>query len=535
VEEREQKLKNFGENSDFIIIGSGLAGLYAALLLSRYGNVLVLSKKSVAESNTWYAQGGIAAALGDPDSPAQHFADTMTAGAGFNDPEALNILVEEGPRGIKDLQELGVVFDHQDEGLALGQEGAHSFRRVLRIGGDATGRHLVDSLYRLAQQKENIYFDENAFVVDLIVDKGECKGICWYHEGKVFYLYSKAVILATGGGGFLFSRTTNPETATADGVALAYHAGAAVANLEFVQFHPTVFFKESKAFLISEAVRGEGGYLVNEAGERFVFNYHKDGELGPRDIVARAIVWEMNNTGGKVYLDLRHLPAHFIKERFPTIYTKCLEWGVDITVELLPVCPASHYFIGGVKVDYDSKTTVKGLFAVGETASSGVHGANRLASNSLLEALVFSRRAAYYIGENLAYKDHPAPAKQETVTYNTKESEKALQIKTELRRLMWEKVGLFRQEDVLLEALQQIEEWMKIFDYKTKIPEIKELQNMLLVSRLIAEASLQRRESRGCHFRVDYPDTSPEAMYYLIFQKKDGFKGVQLHCSFLPG
>ncbi len=535
MEKRDQNLKKFGEKSDFIIIGSGLAGLYAALLLSRYGNVLVLSKKSVVESNTWYAQGGIAAALSDPDSPAQHFADTMTAGAGFNDPEAVNILVEEGPKGIKELQELGVAFDRQGKDLALGQEGAHSFRRVLRIGGDATGRHLVDSLYRLAQQKENIFFDENAFVVDLIVDKGECKGICWYHNGEIFYLYSKAVILATGGGGFLFSRTTNPETATADGVALAYHAGAAVANLEFVQFHPTVFFKESKAFLISEAVRGEGGYLVNETGERFMFNYHQDGELGPRDIVARAIVWEMNNTGGSVYLDLRHLPGDFIKKRFPTIYAKCLEWGVDITMELLPVCPASHYFIGGVKVDHDSKTTVERLFAVGETASSGVHGANRLASNSLLEALVFSRRAAYYIAENLASKDLPAPVKVETVIPQSRESENALQAKIELRRLMWEKVGLFRQEDVLLEAIQQIEEWMEKFDYETKIPEIKELQNMLLVSRLIAEASLRRRESRGCHFRLDYPEISPEAMYYLIFQKKDGFKGVQLHCSFPHG
>ncbi len=530
MERQEKQLKVEQGRTDFIIIGSGIAGLYTALKLSQYGKVSVLCKKSALESNTWFAQGGIAAVFGELDSSEQHFNDTIAAGADFGSPDAVKIMVEEGPLCINDLQEMGVKFDRNGAEFALGKEGAHSHRRILRIGGDATGRYLVQSLHGIACKNDNIFFHEDAYVLDLLVDNEECKGVRWYGSGKVFEYFGKAVILASGGGGFLFWHTTNPEMATADGAALAYHAGAEVSDLEFVQFHPTVFFKEDKAFLISEAVRGEGAHLVNRHGERFMFNYHDQGELGPRDIVARALIQEKNKSKGIVCLDLRHLGEDFIQKRFPTIYKTCLEWGLDITKELIPVCPAAHYFIGGIRVDSEGKTNVKGLFAVGEAALTGVHGANRLASNSLLEALVFSRRAASYINRNTGDLELYKFKKFGRYKLSLKEQEESYIYKDNLRKLMWDNVGLFRREKTLEEAIRQLDGWMDLWDYETYNPNVRELQNMLLVSRMIAGAALYRRESRGCHYREDYPERSKEEKYHFVFQKKHGVKGVEDRC-----
>lgn len=516
--------------TDYIIIGSGIAGLYTALKLSRCGRVSVFCKKSALESNTWFAQGGIAAVFGERDSAEQHFNDTMIAGADFGNPDAVRVMVEEGPLCINDLQDMGVKFDRRGEEFALGKEGAHSRSRILRIGGDATGRFLVQSLHRIACNNKNITFHEDAFILHLLTDKGFCKGVRWYESGKVSECYGKAVVLASGGGGYLFRHTTNPEMATADGAALAYDAGAEVSDLEFVQFHPTVFFKDDKAFLISEAVRGEGAHLVNINEERFMFNYHEAGELGPRDVLARALIQEKMKTNGNVCLDLRHLGGDFIKKRFPTIYRTCYEWGLDITKELTPVCPAAHYFIGGIKVDPEGKTGVEGLYAVGEAALTGVHGANRLASNSLLEALVFSRRAARYISRN---SGHAGQAKNAEFTWYEpcrEESEQSFNYKNSLRELMWDKVGLFRSEKTLEEAVSQIDEWINFWHLDTYNPHVRELQNMLLISRMIAGAALHRRESRGCHFREDYPERSAEGKYHLVFQKKHGIEGVKKRC-----
>lgn len=555
----ENKMNKWN-STDYLIVGSGIAGLYSALLLARYGKVLVLCKRSALESNTWLAQGGIAAVFGEKDSLDQHMVDTITAGAEFNDRDAVKMMVEEGPGCIYELEKLGVDFDRQGDELALGQEGAHTRRRVLRIGGDATGRFLVQSLTRLAYDEDNITIVEDAFALDLLGDENECKGVRWTQDEQLYDTYCKAVVLSTGGGGYLYWHTTNPETATADGSALAYKAGAGIGDLEFVQFHPTVFFKGEKAFLISEAVRGEGAYLVNEKGERFMKEYHPDEELGPRDVVSRAMMREMEKYNQNVYLDLRHLDGKYIKERFPTIYTTCYEWGVDITSERIPICPAAHYFIGGIVVDSESRTGVNRLFAVGEAAATGVHGANRLASNSLLEALVFSKRAANFIGENQHLLEFPVPFEGESFRAGVdtagegeqldkkvekgldreldrevvKENE-AIAFSTELRKMMWQKVGLFRQESTLQEAVAQLDKWIEDYNFYTQNPRIKEVQNMLLTSRLLAEAALQRRESRGCHYRDDYPEVFPEENYHLIFQRGSGFKGVKQECLFPPG
>ena len=552
--------KNQSNSTDYLIVGSGIAGLYSALLLARYGKVLVLCKGSSLESNTWLAQGGIAAVFGEKDSLDQHMTDTITAGVGFNDRKAVRMMVEEGPGCIYELEKMGVDFDRQGDDFALGQEGAHTRRRVLRIGGDATGRFLVQSLTRLAHEENNITIAENAFALDLLGDENECKGVRWTQDEKLYETYCKAVILSTGGGGYLYWHTTNPESATADGSALAYKAGAGIGDLEFVQFHPTVFFKGEKAFLISEAVRGEGAYLVNEKGERFMKEYHPDEELGPRDVVSRAMMREMEKDNQNVYLDLRHLDGKYIKERFPTIYTTCYDWGVDITRDRIPICPAAHYFIGGIVVDSESRTGVPRLFAVGEAAATGVHGANRLASNSLLEGLVFSKRAASFIGECPDLLEFPSPIEGESFRAGVdgadegdevgkkfdeeldrehdrdvvKENE-AIAFTTELRKMMWQKVGLFRNESTLQEATAQLDRWIEDYNFYTQNPRIKEVQNMLLVSRLLAEAALQRRESRGCHYRDDYPETSSEGNTHLIFQRRSGFKGVKQECLFPPG
>lgn len=499
--------------TDFIIIGSGIAGLYTAIRLADYGRVTVLSKQDLISGNTWFAQGGIAAAFSSEDSPALHLEDTWEAGASFGDRQAIAALVEEAPARINDLLAMGIEFDRRNGLFDLGQEGAHSRKRILHIGGDATGRELVEALLNRAKGK-GIFFIEGAFATRLLVMENGCRGVAYLKDNCPCYLYAGAVILATGGCGQLFQYTTNAPAVTGDGLVMAYRAGAVLRDLEFFQFHPTVFLSEQGSpFLISEAVRGEGACLINFRGERFMERYDLRGDLGPRDIVSRGILAEQKATGHDVFLDLRHLGAAFVRERFPTINSRCLEWGLDITSQPIPVSPAAHYLIGGVQVDLEGRTTVPNLFAVGEVASTGVHGANRLASNSLLEGLVFGHRvveaAAAAAGGSLS----GAPLRDENCLEEAPpEVERCcLKMRPYLQEIMWEGVGLLRYEEGLLRVRRRLHEWRHLLGWRFSRPEPCEAQNMLLLAGLMTGAALMRKESRGCHFREDYPE--PDAAF----------------------
>lgn len=513
----------------YIVIGSGIAGLFTAILLADKGPVTVFSKQDLIAGNTWFAQGGIAAAFAPEDSPSLHFDDTWEAGACFGNREAIRLLVEEAPARINDLLMLGVKFDRANGAVALGREGAHSQNRILHIGGDATGKELIEVLLAVAREK-GVSFVEDAFVDDLLVVDGCCRGIIYLRHNKLRLLGARAVILATGGCGQFFEYTTNAPAITGDGLSLAYRAGAVIRDLEFFQFHPTVFLPpQGQPFLISEAVRGEGAYLVNSKGQRFMDKYHERAELGPRDIVSRSIVDESQISGEPVYLDLRHLGAKFIPERFPTIYQRCFEWGIDITNQLIPVTPAAHYLIGGVKVDLDGQTAVKNLYAVGEIASTGVHGANRLASNSLLEGLVFGYRAASSIVEIKDFNYNEDNADMVDINLNpadhAAESE-CLKLRAKLQYLMWKHVGLVRDEENLLFVKEQLTQWLPMIDYNYSSVGSNENRNILLGACMMCEAALARRESRGCHYRSDYPlSDSALASQRVVFFRPDNYTG----------
>src|SRR5262245_37762221 len=382
---------------DYIVIGSGVAGLRAAIELARDGRVAVLTKDRLDESNTEYAQGGVAVAMSDDDEISLHFEDTLKAGAGLCDEQAVRVLVEEGPRYITELIEWGARFDREGGALQFTQEAAHSRRRILHANGDSTGREIVRALIAHARKQSNIQLVAHAATVGLIVEDGRCAGVRFIdpNESLLREMYARAVVLATGGAGQIFAQTTNPSIATGDGMAMAYAAGATMCDLEFTQFHPTALAIEgAPRFLLSEALRGEGAILRNHEGEAFARRYDDRGEMASRDIVARAIVAEMERTGARwMYLDLTHLKADFLRERFPNIFETCLRYGLDLTKDRLPVSPAAHYVMGGVKTDTYGRTTLAALYAAGEVAGTGVHGANRLASNSLLEGLVFGARA----------------------------------------------------------------------------------------------------------------------------------------------
>lgn len=509
-----------GGRTDFLIVGSGVAGLYTAIRLAEHGRVIVLSKQDLIAGNTWFAQGGIAAAFSAEDSPELHLEDTWQAGACFGDRAAIGVLVEEAPDRIRDLLELGVLFDRRNGAIDLGQEGAHSRKRILHIGGDATGRELVEVLLHRARQKE-VVFVEDAFVRQLIVSDGLCRGVLFSKGGTDYALYSDVVILAAGGCGQLFKCTTNSPAVTGDGLAMAYHAGAILRDLEFFQFHPTVYFPTTgNPFLISEAVRGEGARLVNSGGESFMKRYHTRGELGPRDVVSRAILAEQERTGNEVFLDLRHLGTSFIRQRFPTIFGRCREWGLDITTSLIPVSPAAHFLIGGVAVDLDGRTAVENLLAVGEIASTGVHGANRLASNSLLEGLVFGYRVAGAAASLKSGKSTSPVTVRMDFNEADKKAEKACAaVRPLLQEVMWNNVGLIRTEEGLAAARDSLSEWRHLLHYRFRRVEFHETQNMLLIAMMMTGAALARRESKGCHFRSDYPDPAPgNVPRYINFQ-----------------
>jgi L-aspartate oxidase len=500
-------------HADFLIVGSGIAGLRAAVELSDAGSVLILTKAEPRDGNTANAQGGIAAAVAPGDSPEAHGLDTLAAGDGICDERAVQVLVEEGPHYVRELMAWGAAFDRAPDGsLALAIEAAHSARRVLHAH-DATGREIARVLWTRASALPNVRTYDHARVVDLVTDRdGRCTGVRVLHEdGSLGLARGKAVLLATGGAGHVFSETTNPPVATGDGIAMAYRIGAAVEDLEFVQFHPTALKVPGQPrFLLSEALRGEGATLVNQAHERFMDRYEPAGELAPRDRVSRAIEREMRITGHPVYLSMAHLDAAFVHERFPLISQACREAGLDLARDPIPVGPAAHYVMGGVQTDLDGQTTVPGLFAAGEVACTGVHGANRLASNSLLEGLVFGARAGKQMGALTRSSPSALKAEPDSRDAANREPRTADLDAREIQMLMWRQVGLFRDRDGLQKALAEIEpvwamvdSWWR--DDLALTADEWRAASILTVGRLIARAALRREESRGGHYRNDFP------------------------------
>ncbi len=487
---------------DFIVVGSGVAGLRAAVALAQAGRVAILTKDQLTESNTEYAQGGIAVVLSDDDKIELHVQDTLIAGAGLCDEEAVNVLIEEGPRYITELIEHGAQFDSEDGQLTFTREAAHSRSRILHASGDATGREIVRSLVAWSKKFSNIEYLPHACTQSLIVKDNRCVGVTYVEPqtNKVRALYARAVALATGGAGQLYLHTTNPDVATGDGQAMAYRAGGVMADMEFIQFHPTALVvPNAPRFLLSEAMRGEGGYLVNGKGERFMPSYDERAELAPRDIVSRSIHFETQKEGSDhVWLDMRHLKRKYLRGRFPQIYSTCLLYHIDITRDLIPVSPAAHYTMGGIRTDSFGRTSIDGLYAAGEVTCTGVHGANRLASNSLLEGLVFGARAG-----TVAADESPAEIEQamprdwdfgEQADWKIGDS-----TRREVKRIMWDKVGIVREERGLKEALDQLEE-IASRQMNTRS------WNFVTLAKLVAQAALGRRESRGGHYRSDYPE-----------------------------
>ena len=505
---------------DFLVLGGGIAGTRAAIGLARAGSVLVLSKGELYESNTEYAQGGIAAALGEDDEVALHLHDTLCAGDGLCREEAVQVLVSEGPRQIEKLIEWGMRFDRDGNKLAFTREGAHSRSRVLHARGDSTGAEILRALMAKAKAYRAIRFLPHAFAVDFLVDANRVCGVTFLDErtSEIKTLHAKAVLLATGGLGQVYRETTNPEVATGDGVAMAHRAGALCSDLEFVQFHPTALYvKDAPRFLLTEALRGEGALLRNVLLERFMPRYHEAAELAPRDIVSRAIIMEMQKTGSdSVYLDLTELEPNHVKKRFPRIYSTCLHYNVDITADLVPIRPAAHYAMGGVATDLQGATSVKGLYAAGEVATTGVHGANRLASNSLLEGLVFgTRAAAAMIDQSGEFKlpltrKNPKPrAPSATAGLNVDIMEaKPVQLSPhetfkEVRSILWDKVGIIRNGKDLCYALKRLNSLLSTSPASPS-RQAFEVCNILEVGRIITRCALAREESRGAHYRSDF-------------------------------
>jgi len=503
-------------DTDFIVVGAGVAGLRATAELANSGRVLVIAKDSLQESSSQYAQGGIAVALSDDDELELHEQDTIVAGDGLCDIEAVRTLVEEGPVAIEQLIDWGTAFDRKGEELLFAREGAHSRNRVLHAHGDSTGREIVRSLRQHAASLDAVRFHSFAALVDLIVSDGQVVGIMALDgkTGELTEIFARGTLLATGGLGRVFANTTNPDVATGDGVACAYRAGAGIADIEFVQFHPTALYVPgAPRFLLSEALRGEGAYLRNGRGERFMFRYHPLGELAPRDVVSRSIVAEMRaNNDESAFLDLTHLPSGFVSSRFPRIYETCLTHGIDLAKTSAPVRPAAHYAMGGIKTDLFGQTDLPRLFAAGEAACTGVHGANRLASNSLLEAVVFGGRAGRRM-MSLADVSTPGTDVPQLLIPDIPEAH--------LRDLTWNGCGILRDRAGLSAVLDELGSRTIKASAAVGRPEL-ELRNMHQVGWLIARAALAREESRGGHFREDFPHKSPAFEKHSLLHKSAG-------------
>ena len=531
------------KHSEFsaVIVGSGISGLYAALKIEQQiglpGKVLLITKSKLEESNSYYAQGGMVAVLKDNkiDSVDSHVNDTLKAGAGLSEADTVRFISENSDRVVRDLLKFGVEFDRDENGnFTLTREAAHSVRRILHSGGDATGREMEIALCKAVQNNKNIIIYENTSTVDLLVDKESksCSGLVAFHSDTSEYevIYSKYVIMATGGVGQLYKYTTNPAGATGDGLAICYNAGALLQDMEFVQFHPTALAidneKSHNRFLISEAVRGEGGKLCYKTGEEFMAKYDSRKELAPRDIVARSIFSEMKNLNApNVYLNATVIGKDKLLKRFPTIAFVCKKYGIDITTDYIPVAPAAHYFMGGVKTNLNGETSIKNLYAIGEVSSTGLHGANRLASNSLLECVV----CAYNVGININSEEvsikHDDYFEDIIARYENEECGIPVdvnQLKSELKALMWENVGIYRSEESLNKALEGLNKICSKFNrkYKCLSKEEYELRNMLVTARLIINSALNRKESRGAHYRTDYLQTNEKGFHSLIVKSK---------------
>jgi L-aspartate oxidase len=526
-------------HADYAVVGSGIAGLRAAIELSGAGSVLVLAKSNLSDSATAWAQGGIAVALSDEDQIGLHEQDTINAGDGLCRPEAVALLVKEGPKYITQLIEWGTEFDRAGTKLAFTREAAHSRSRILHAHGDSTGREISRALLARAHTIPRLHLRAHAFTTELIVEGGRVAGLRFIDEtdGSQHEVRAGAVLLATGGVGQIYRETTNPEVATGDGMAIAYEAGAVLSDMEFVQFHPTALaIKDAPRFLLSEALRGEGGILRNVDLERFMKRYNEAQELAPRDIVARAIVSEMHRTQSQhVYLDMTKKSEEFLKKRFPRIYETCSSYGLDLATDMAPVCPAAHYMMGGVKTDLWGRTSLTGLYAAGETAATGVHGANRLASNSLLEGLVFGARAGQAMNKDApvgkrrarALPGSPAPnpgnssaTQKDPPKVATKPSPLCASL-AKIRDVMWREVGIMRSGKELTDAVKQLEE---LELPKGEKPErtAHELRNLHKLALLIARSGLAREESRGSHYRSDFPYHNDEDFSKHSLVRKNG-------------
>lgn len=521
------KLQSFEiKEFDTIVVGSGLAGLTAAYHASKKGSVAIITKSQLDTSNSYYAQGGIAAVTAPEDSFESHIQDTLTAGRELCDLDAVQILVTEGQKCVQELIHLGMQFDKENDEFVLGLEGGHSYRRILHAGGDATGKGLTLFMLNRVQEQKNIIAFEYTTVVELLVENQECLGVQAFDftTGNNLIFKSKATIIATGGLSRIYDRSTNPHTATGDGIALAYHAGAKLSDIEFIQFHPSALYIPGEdAFLISEAVRGEGAWLFTPKGERFMPPIHPMAELAPRDVVAHAIYHQMQiHHSDFVYLSLKHLNPETIKKRFSTIYHTLLKYNIDLTTDLLPVSPAAHYMVGGIQTDLDGETNINGLFACGEVASTGVMGANRLASNSLLECLVFGKRAA----EKASQREISQTTLPEINPIHVDQSNEQffLDTKNHIATLMSKKAGIVRSAEKLAHAIDELQE------VKQRLPEVISEYNILKIKHitdictLICESALIRKESRGGHIREDFPDEKQEFCAHLIQQKDQEYK-----------
>ena len=506
--------------TDVLVIGGGVGGLRAAIAAADAGvAVLVITKDVLEESNTWYAQGGVAAALNPPDTNQSHIEDTLRCGADLCDRRAVEITIKEGAERVLELLSWGAAFDRDPANahqLAFGLEGGHSHARIVHADGDATGRAIARTLIQAVRSRDTIRVAEKSFVLDLLTDDGRCLGALAIMDGKMQLIWAKRVILATGGAGQLYRETSNPHIATADGHAMAWRAGAALQDMEMVQFHPTtLYIAGANRALVTEAVRGEGAYLIDRDGHRFMPDYHPMAELAPRDVVSQAIVTQIRKTNfSHVYLDVRHLPTEKFRQRFPTLAKLVDSFGIDLSKDLIPIHPAAHYMVGGVDVDDQARTSLPGLYAVSEASCTGLHGANRLGSNSLLEGLAYGARAGADAAQaalenNIKFPqslEHRIPASSRTELDIT-------DVKSSLRSVMWRNVGIERTADRLAETREIIMFWSRYVMDKTFDPGSQstpaiagwELQNMLTVATLISTAAYTRTESRGVHFRMDYP------------------------------
>ncbi|GAA6621273.1 L-aspartate oxidase [Scytonema sp. NUACC26] len=543
---------------DIIVVGAGAAGLYTALCIPADLKIGLITKETLSLSASDWAQGGIAAAISPQDSPSFHVEDTMWAGVGLCDREAVEFLANKASSCIQSLIELGVAFDRRGNELALTLEAAHSHNRVLH-SADTTGREVITTLTNQVLQRPNIQVIQQALALNLWLEPEtkRCQGISLFYQGRVTWVKASAVVLATGGGGQVFAQTTNPAVSTGDGVAMAWRVGAILRDLEFVQFHPTALTKPGR-FLISEAVRGEGAYLIDREGRRFAFDYHPSGELAPRDVVSRAIFTHLQRTSedlatASVWLDMRPIPAEKIRHRFPNIIKVCQHWGIDVFSEPVPVAPAAHYWMGGIVTDLANRTNIPGLFAVGETASTGVHGANRLASNSLLECIVFGAQMGQVKNDIKKNELQESDFILHSLSFTPSNSEWVSQqecleeVRQKLPRLVWENAGICREQSGMEAAIATVESWQReiatlsiskflkslqptqsatlnLPDVERQIRLWAETNNLLDIGYLILKSAAFRTESRGGHYRCDYPHSDPSWQVHTLVQHDKWWK-----------